>query len=186
VIVQLPLQTARLTLRPFTDADLDDLYAYQSLPEVATYVYWDARTREQSAASLATKTAQTSLAAEGDTLALAAVSHEHRRVVGEVTLSWASAEHHQGEIGFVFNPRFQGRGFATEAALATLRLGFAGAGFHRIYGRCDALNTASARLMERLGMRREAHFVENEIFKGRWGDEFVYAMLESEWRKVIG
>jgi RimJ/RimL family protein N-acetyltransferase len=62
-----------------------------------------------------------------------------------------------------------------------LRLGFAGLGLHRIIGRCDARNDASARLMERLGMRREAHFRENEIFKGAWGDEYVYAILAAEW-----
>jgi RimJ/RimL family protein N-acetyltransferase len=62
-----------------------------------------------------------------------------------------------------------------------LRLGFAGLGLHRIIGCCDARNLSSARLLERLGMRREAHFVHNEIFKGEWGDEFQYAMLDQEW-----
>jgi RimJ/RimL family protein N-acetyltransferase len=62
-----------------------------------------------------------------------------------------------------------------------LRLGFDELGLHRIVGRCDALNLPSARLMERLGMRREAHFIENEIFKGAFGDEFVYAMLAREF-----
>jgi len=52
---------------------------------------------------------------------------------------------------------------------------------HRIIGRCDARNTASARLMGRLGMRREAHFRENEWFKDEWGDELIYAMLDGEW-----
>jgi len=50
-----------------------------------------------------------------------------------------------------------------------------------VIGRCDARNEGSARVMERLGMRREAHFVQNEIFKGEWSDEFVYAMLASEF-----
>jgi RimJ/RimL family protein N-acetyltransferase len=53
--------------------------------------------------------------------------------------------------------------------------------FHRIIGRCDARNNTSARLMERLGMRQEAHFHENEIFKGEWSDEYVYALLAGEW-----
>jgi hypothetical protein len=82
----------------------------------------------------------------------------------------------------VFHPGYQGRGLATEAAEVVLGLGFDGLGLHRVIGRCDALNLPSARLMERLGMRREAHFVHNEIFKGSWGDELVYALLEDEWR----
>jgi RimJ/RimL family protein N-acetyltransferase len=65
-----------------------------------------------------------------------------------------------------------------------LRLGFDGLGLHRIVGRCDGRNTPSTRLLERLGMRREAHLVQNELVKGEWTDEVVYAMLESEWRNL--
>ena len=85
----------------------------------------------------------------------------------------------------MFHPAHQGRGLATEAASVVLRLGFEGLGLHRVIGRCDALNLPSARLVERLGMRREAHFVHNEVFKGAWGDELVYAMLEDEWRDRV-
>jgi RimJ/RimL family protein N-acetyltransferase len=178
--LDLPITTARLTLRPFTDGDADDLYAYQSIPEVARYLYWDARDRAASAVSLADKAARTRLAAEGDSLVLAAV--RDGRVIGEVNLVWVSRVHRQGEIGFVFHPDAQGHGYATEAATAVLRLGFDTVGLHRIFGRCDARNDASARLMERLGMRREAHLRHNEVFKGEWGDEFVYAILDHEWR----
>ena len=67
-----------------------------------------------------------------------------------------------------------------------LRLGFEGLGLHRIIGRCDGRNAASARAMEKLGMRREAHLRENEIVKGEWTDEMVYAMLRSEWEPPGG
>jgi RimJ/RimL family protein N-acetyltransferase len=63
-----------------------------------------------------------------------------------------------------------------------LRLGFDELGLHRIVGRLDARNAASARLLQRLGMRSEAHLVENEYVKGEWTDEAVYALLASEWR----
>jgi len=64
-----------------------------------------------------------------------------------------------------------------------LRLGFEEYGLHRIVGRLDARNTASARVLERLGMRREAHFRQNEIIEGEWTDEFVYAILRPEWQE---
>ena len=54
----------------------------------------------------------------------------------------------------------------------------------RIIGRCDGRNAASAKAMERLGMRREAHLRENEMVKGEWCDELVYAMLVDEWRAL--
>ncbi len=69
-----------------------------------------------------------------------------------------------------------------EVTRMMLRLGFGNYGLHRIVGRIDARNAPAARLLERLGMRREAHFVRSEFIKGEWADEIVYAMLEDEWR----
>ena len=65
---------------------------------------------------------------------------------------------------------------------ALLRFGFDGLGMHRIYGDCVADNAASARVMEKSGMRREAHLREQAWFKGRWWDSVIYAVLEDEWR----
>ena len=116
-----------------------------------------------------------------DYLALAVVPDGVGRVAGEVILRWTSREHRQGEVGFAFATGHQGRGYATEAAEAMLGLGFRDLGLHRVFGRCDPRNTASAKVLERLGMRLEAHFRQNEIFKGEWGDELYYAILEDEW-----
>jgi len=87
----------------------------------------------------------------------------------------------QGELGWVVHPNHASRGYATEAALAMLRLGFDHYGLHRISARLDARNAASARVCEKLGMRREALLRENEWIKGEWTDEAVYALLRSEW-----
>jgi RimJ/RimL family protein N-acetyltransferase len=176
-----PIETERLSLRPLNAGDLEDVHAFYSRADVARYLYWDARDCEESRDALETYARLAAIDGEGDGLVLAAVWREVGRVVGQVSLQWLSEEHRQGEIGFVFNPDYQGRGLAREAAEAMLRLGFEDLGLHRVYGRCDARNLASARLMERLGMRREAHLVENEVIKGEWTDELVYAMLEQEW-----
>lgn len=179
-----PIATRRLLLRPCTPSDLDDVYAYHSRPDVTRFLYWEPRDRAQVAEALDVRAGQVVLREQGDWLWLVAEWPEVGRVVGEVVLKWLHREHRQGEIGFVFNPEFHGRGLAREAAAALLDLAFgpapAGLDLHRVIGRCDALNAPSARLMERLGMRREAHFVQNEIFKGRWGDEYVYAILADE------
>jgi len=177
----LPIETERLTLRGYVADDLDDIFAYHSLPEVARFLYWEPRSRDEVREVIAAKARQTSLSREGEGLTLAVVLRAEGTVIGDVHLQWLSEQHRQGEVGFVFNPKFQGHGYAAEAAREMLRLGFAQLGLHRIVGRCDALNVASARLMERLGMRREAHFIENEIFKGAFGDEYVYAMLAREF-----
>lgn len=176
-----PIETARLTLRPFTEDDLDALYAYQNLPEVARYLYNEPRDLAATAEVLERRVAVTALEQPGDILVLAVVLRETGELVGEVNLEWLSERHRQGEFGFVFNPAHHGNGYAGEAAVEMLRLGFDGLGLHRIIGRCDGRNRASAALMARLGMRREAHFVQNELVKGEWADEIVYAMLAREW-----
>jgi RimJ/RimL family protein N-acetyltransferase len=176
-----PIITDRLILRPFTEDDLDALYAYQSLPEVVRYLYWGVRDRAETAEALVKRISMTQLEKEGDGVVLAVLLRETGELVGDVNLQWLSDEHEQGEFGFVFNPAYHGHGYAREAATEMLRLGFEGLGLHRIIGRCDGRNEASARLMAKLGMRREAHFVENEIVKGEWTDELVFAMLAPEW-----
>ncbi len=175
-----PLRTARLTLRPYVADDLDALYDIQSRPEVTRYLLYDVRDRDQVRGILEQR-----IQADGperDAVDLAVVLPDTGALIGDVVLFLRSKEHRQGEIGYLFHPDYGGRGYATEAARMLLRLGFEDYGLHRIIGRIDARNTASARVLERLGMRREAHFVQNEIVKGEWSDEVVYAMLEDEWR----
>jgi RimJ/RimL family protein N-acetyltransferase len=179
-----PIYTARLILRPFGPGDLDDLYDYQSRPDVARYLHWEARDRAQAREALEQQCREVALDKAGDWLTYAVTLRETGKVIGEVGLKWLSPSRRQGEIGFVFNPDYAGRGLATEAATVMLGLGFDNLGLHRIIGSCMAQNAPSARLMERLGMRREAHFIHNEIIKGQWADELVYAILDSERRAV--
>ncbi len=174
-----PIATARLKLRPYTPADLDDLYAIQSRADVNRYLYTSVRTRAEVEDVLRQRTVMGAINKEGDNLVLAA--DLDGTVIGDVNLSWRSQEHRQGEFGFAFHPDYHGHGYAGEAAIEMLRLGFEGLELHRIVGRADGRNTASARLMEKLGLRREAYFVQNEMVKGEWTDEVVYAMLASEW-----
>ena len=177
-----PIRTPRLTLRPYRADDFDALYDIQSRPEVTRYLLFGARNRDEVRQSLRERVAATELDDEGGTLILAVVLPETGGVIGDVVLFWRSREHRLGEIGYIFHPDYGGQGYATEAAQVMLRLGFDELGLHRIIGRVDARNTASARVLERLGMRFEAHFIQNEIVKGEWTDEIVFAMLEDEWR----
>jgi RimJ/RimL family protein N-acetyltransferase len=176
-----PIATQRLQLRPYVHADLDEVYDIHSRPEVMRYLYQHPLSKEQASQTLERKMRGAALLEPGDTLSLAVVLPEAGAVIGDVILHWTSAEHRQGEIGYVFSPRFGGRGYATEAAAVMLRLGFDQLGLHRIIGRLDARNAASARVLQRLGMRQEAHFQQNELVKGEWTDEAVYAILASEW-----
>ena len=179
-----PIQTARLSLRPFEPADLDDVLAYMSREDVVRYLYRGVQDRAGAEELLKNWMAATAITQEGERLVLAVVPREQRRVIGQVTLKWRSQPHRQAELGYILNPAYQGQGYATEAAGAILGLGFREFGFHRISAACDARNTPSYKLMERLGMRREAHFIGNEFFKGEWSDELVYAILQTEWAET--
>jgi RimJ/RimL family protein N-acetyltransferase len=181
-----PIVTERLLLRPFRPDDLDALHAIQSRPDVTRYLYWDVRSRDEVAAELEARARRTELAVEGDRLVLALELRGSGELIGDVNLQWLSREHRQGEIGFVLHPDHHGQGYAAEAAVVLLALGFDELGLHRIVGRCDGRNAASARLLEKLGMRREAHLRENEVVKGEWTDELVYAMLDREWGARCG
>ena len=174
-----PLETERLVLRPYTDDDLESLHGLYSRPEVARWLYYEASTLDESRERLARKVAGNELK-EHQGLS-AAVELPDGTYVGDVVLFYGSVEHKTVEIGFSFDPRHQGQGYATEAARAFLGWAFAN-GFHRVIGRLEPRNTASARVLEKLGMRLEAHLVENEWVKGEWQSELVYAMLEREWQ----
>jgi RimJ/RimL family protein N-acetyltransferase len=176
-----PVHTDRLLLRPFLATDFDALLAIQSSADVARYLYWDPRTAAEVRETLDAKVRATAIIVEGDNLSLAAVLRESDQLIGDCSLRWSSAEHRQAEIGFAFHPDHHGRGYATEAAAALLALAFDDLHAHRVFGRLEARNTASARVLERLGMRKEAHLVENEHVKGEWQSEIVYAQLEREW-----
>ncbi len=181
-----PLRTERLLLRPFEEGDLAALIEIQSRQDVARWLYWEPRSADEVRESLDLKMTGHTLHAAGDTLSFAVVLRETGELVGDCNLTWTSDVHRQGEIGYVFNPRHHGHGYATEAARRLLELGFQELRLHRIIGRLESRNTASARVLERLGMRREAELVENEWVKGEWQSELVYAMLDREWEQSLG
>jgi RimJ/RimL family protein N-acetyltransferase len=167
-------ETARLRLRPHTLDDVEPLLAYHSLPEVARYLYGPPRSAQDVREMIERRMGE-------DRPVFAVELRETGEIVGDLGLRIVSPEHRQGEIGFIFDPRHQGRGYATEASRVLLDIGFGDLALHRIAGRLEARNTASARVLEKLGMRREAHLVENEWVKGEWQSEVIYALLASEW-----
>lgn len=176
-----PIETERLLLRRFEPGDLEAL-SYRSDPTVVRYLYWDVQTEDQVREALDAKIAATAIQTEGDFIALAAILKDSGVMVGDLILQMVSQEHGQGEVGFIMDPAHHGKGFATEATREMLRLAFEDIGLHRVVGRAEARNVASARVLEKAGMRMEAHLVENEWVKGEWQSELVFAMLEREWR----
>ncbi|GIG90758.1 GNAT family N-acetyltransferase [Plantactinospora endophytica] len=178
----MPIRTDRLVLRLFTPDDVDGMYAYQGLASVARYLYRPPRSREQCARLITRIADATRWERKGDALVLAVRRHDAPEIVGEVILTLDNAGAAQAEIGWVLHPAYEGRGYATEAARALAAVAFDRLGVHRLFARLDVENAGSIRVCERLGMRREAHLVENDRYDGRWGSEYVYAALAHELR----
>jgi RimJ/RimL family protein N-acetyltransferase len=177
--VRLPIRTERLTLRALRARDLDDHHSLYSDPGVVRYLYVEPLDRAGAKEHLA-KRLRAREPGDGEWLHLAVIGGGE--FLGEVGLGCTSAEHRGFEVGFVLAPGSQGRGVATEAAAALVDLAVGELGAHRVVGRLDARNAASAAVLERLGMRLEARFEANEFVKGEWCDELVYATLADEWR----
>jgi len=179
-----PLRTPRLILRPLSERDVDSLVAYRSLPDVCQYVPFEPMDAEVVHERLRGPWARQALQNEGEALTLGVEHAGTGELVGDLLLAWTSTEHRSGEIGYVFHPAHAGQGYATEAAHRLLHLAFDDLGLRRVTARLDADNHPSARLAARLGMRQEAHLVQNEWFKGRWSDELDFAILEHEWQAM--
>jgi RimJ/RimL family protein N-acetyltransferase len=176
--LSLPLRTERLVLRPFEMDDLEDLHSIMSRPDIVRFVPWEPRDRPAVRAVLAAR-----VGGEQEGLSLAVVlGGPGGPVIGDISMFGLVPEQLTAEIGFIFHPAHHGRGLASEAVSAVVGAAFAELGLHRIVGRCDARNEPSIRLMERIGMRREAHLIENEYLKGEWTDELDFAVLAREWR----
>ena len=181
--MRLPVETERLVLRSFEPGDLDGLAELHGDEDLVRWIPWAARDREEAAAVLERKVGQTAFTEPGGGVAVAAVRRDDGDFVGDLVLMYSSEVNSLAEIGFMLGRRHHGQGYATEGCRELLRMAYEELGMHRVIGRLESRNLASARVLERLGMRREAELIENEWIKGEWQSEVTYAMLEREWRE---
>lgn len=169
------LQTQRLILRRYQETDLNDLYEYLSDAQVVKFEPYQPMSMDEVRENLAWRI--------GTDEMIAIVCAESRKMIGNVYLG--KRDFDSLEIGYVLNRHFWGMGYAAEACGALISLAFQ-QGAHRIYAECDPENSASWRLLERLGFRREGHLRQNVSFwtdeRGNpiWKDTYVYGKLQSD------
>lgn len=173
-------ETHRLLARSFTAPDVDAFVAYRADPDVARYQSWSDFTLQRGQAFVeALRGAAPGV--PGEWFQFALEEQASGALVGDLALKVDADEPRQAEVGFTLSLAQQGKGYATEALEALLGYSFESFGLHRVVAVTDALNTPAVALLERVGLRREGHFVENVFFKGSWGSEFLFAILEREW-----
>jgi RimJ/RimL family protein N-acetyltransferase len=178
-----PVRTRRLVLRPLAASDVTALVAYRSIPEVCRWVPFAPMDATEVRSRLRTQWSKLTLGDDDDAVTLGVEIEATGALIGDVMLHYSSFAHSSAEIGYVFHPDYAGHGYATEAAHELLHVAFDQLCVHRVTARLDARNTASAGVVTRLGMRLEAHLVQNEWFKGEWTDELDFALLRHEWHR---
>jgi [ribosomal protein S5]-alanine N-acetyltransferase len=175
-----PIETERLLLREFRASDESDIHAYASDSEVVRLMIWGPNTPEQTRAHL-TKVLDAQDEWPRASVGLAMELRSERRMIGAIELRMRDEANRTADIGYVLTRKDWGRGYMTEAVRAILDVAFRRLELHRVWATCDPRNHASYRVMEKVGMRREAHFRKDVMEKGEWRDSYLYAILAEEW-----
>lgn len=175
------LTSDRIALRRFTPPDLDCFVRYRSDPEVARYQGWDAPYPRSAGERMIAELAGEHPDTAGKWFQYAMVLRLTNEFIGDCASGTDAGDPRMAEIGFTLRPEYRGHGYATEGARTLLGYLFESRGKHRVTASCDPRNAASARVLERLGMRREGHLRESTWAKGEWTDDLLYAMLDREW-----
>ena len=171
------LKTKRFVIRAFEQKDLKVFSQYRSQTKVARYQSWSDYTYQDALAFFESMDYST-FGSQGNWYQLAIASSDFDELLGDIAVHFIDQE--QIEIGFTISPEHQCKGVATQAVSCFLNYVFDELKKHRVTAITDTKNTASYKLLEKLGFRREGHFIQNVLFKGAWGDEYLYALLRSE------
>ncbi|WP_199609848.1 GNAT family N-acetyltransferase [Flocculibacter collagenilyticus] len=172
------LNTQHLIIRPFTSADLPAFARYRAIPSIAKYQSWH-EYHLDDAIALFESTHYDAFGAAEQWFQLAIIDKHTQQLAGDVAVHFI--DEHQVEIGFTIAPQFQRLGIAKTAVRCVLTYLFNAMNKHRVIAITDVRNDASCGLLRALGFRQEAHFIKNVFFKGEWGDEYLFAILQSEF-----
>ena len=178
-MIKLPIETERLRLRRFDIADGTDLHAYLRLPETYTYEPGNPITVGDAWQECIDRSAGNNL--------IAVSLIDSNRLIGHLSFGLAEPAYvNTYELGYIFNPQYQRRGYCTEAVRALVKAAFATGSVHRIEARCDIRNVASSRVLEKSGftreglMRKQIYFRKNEDGQPLWVDAYLFAMLAED------
>lgn len=171
-------ETQRLILRNFISSDIDDFYEYMRLESTAKYEDFEPQTYKECTSAIERRIPLDNV--------MAVILKDSGKMIGDINFS-QEGEKGTYEIGYDFNEKFWNNGYATEACIAVLNHIFSEVGGRRVYAQCNDDNYSSIKLLERLGMRQEGHFIEDVAFKNDsngnpiYVNSYLYAILKREW-----
>ncbi|MEM7165910.1 MAG: GNAT family protein [Planctomycetota bacterium] len=174
------IATERLLLQPLETSDATALFGYRSLPEVSQYQSWIPNDVADAERFIASSTAHP-FDTVGTWFQFGIRGFESGELLGDLGVHFPDGDRQQIELGITVAPAHQRRGIAGEALVATLRYAFQSLRKHRAYASVDPRNQASMALLQRIGMRQEAHFHQSVWCNGEWADDVIFAALATEW-----
>ena len=177
-----PIYTQRLMLRRLEESDAESLFEYRSMPEVYFYQGFKPDTIKDALEFVRLRSEEPNI--PGTRFQLAVCLRKTGKLIGDIGLKFLE-DGKQMEIGYTIHPIYHGNGYGSEAVSAALDYLFRDLKKHRVTASIDPENHKSIRLCERLGMRKEAHFIKSLLINGSWADDVIYAILEEEWMKDI-
>ncbi len=178
------LKTSRLVLREFGEDDWPTVLEYQRDPRYHRHYASTDRTADEVREFLGTLVADQARSPRLRWQLAITLTEEGGRLIGNCGLRLDGIGATSGDLGYELDPRYWGRGIATEAATEMVRFGFEDQGLHRIWAWCVAENRPSARVLTKVGMQPEGRAREVEWFKGAWHDNLTFGILDREWRET--
>ncbi len=182
---ELELKARTIILRCMRPADAETLFSYRSLPEVARYQDW-APAAVDEAHELAETQAELEPGTPGTWFQFIICHREDGDMVGDCGILFPEDEHQSPEFGIALHPDHRRRGYATVAGQLMIDYLFGELGVHRVAARTDPRNLPPIAVLNRLGLREEAHFRQSYWHRGEWVDDMVFAMLKEEWERERG
>jgi RimJ/RimL family protein N-acetyltransferase len=173
--------TERLALRELAAGDAQKIFEYRTLPEVSRFQSWGTHSRDEIVSDISAWAA-TEPGTPGSWYQIGITLRSSGELIGDCGFHVLAADPRQAELGIALAPKYQSLGYATEALRALLDYLLVKLGLHRAFGSVDPRNVQSIRLMQRVGMREEAHFVKSLWFKGEWVDDMIFAMRAEDWK----
>lgn len=169
------LETERLIIRPGSDQDLREVHLLQSLPEITRF-----NTAAIPATIRETEVVLSSWISDPNHLVFALETIDRKEFLGLIGMKLGREKYRNAEIWFKIHSAFWNKGFTTEAVKRIIRFGFEELKLHRIEAGCAVENAGSIRVLEKVGMFREAHTRQALPLQSGWSDGYDYAILETD------
>ncbi|WP_456273312.1 GNAT family N-acetyltransferase [Bacillus sp. AK031] len=176
------LKNERIYLREFIESDWVGVHNYASQDIVSKYQVWEPNSKEDSKEFVNQILIDKSKSPR-TRYVYAIILKETDEMIGAGESNVRDSLNKSGDVAYIINPKYWGKGLATDVAKILIRFGFEDLNLHRIFAYCNPENLGSKKVLEKAGLTQEGRLRENLLMKDGWRDSLIYSILENEWPK---